>query len=742
MAQLKVPEAPKEYATHYEMLLGVDYQADQTQVDKRRSPDMVNMISDAGGNPVKRDGYRKVGHSYASLIMINGVIYGAHITSSILIISELELDGYKFTEKNRYTLDKNVGEVNAAFAYQERIYLIATKCLISFDTVDHTFKYVGIGANMMSVGTVGESNPVMTDNIPLTVYKLKPNGSGGKAYDDKNVFSIYQRYEYEGDGTATEYTLPNYKKIGNWVKAEVKDEYGDWQEVTVTLGAATSVTGKTIDGASTASTSVVDAKVTFSTAPSAPAVTGEDNVRITFAPFSMDEISSGVYKGFYNETAVNLLNSDVATFQSGRLFIAETYKVYYSDVSDPFTVSDLAWFDVDAEVVCFTRSNSHLAIVTKDNGRNTIFLADEATRTVDKDTGETETYFTIKASNAGIGAVAPKCVSTLSDEPLFLSDTGVFGILSNYLSEKYVVNRSSRINRRLCKEANLETAVGIAYKDYFYVAINSRMYVLDGRHKESDRAGNKPFEAFFFEGLPVVKNMYVVGDRMYFADDEYTYTWSDDLSGEEQYFDNASLATVTDVIYQIGSSDTEPPTGEWQTERPTSLFKYINFKGFMFKTWRDDEYLWYRAIYDNGLVETTMEERAVGDTKFLGEPVCAKWCSVFDDDGAPQKLKTLMKKGSMVTIVPHYKSGCEVTLVKDGDISEYLGIFDSTLASFGYIDFTKFVFKPNSVAFDKFTRKKIKKYKRLQIIVENNKAEPFGLTQITKTYTFGNYAKR
>ena len=35
MAQLTVPEAPREYATHYHELLGVDYQADQTEVDRR-----------------------------------------------------------------------------------------------------------------------------------------------------------------------------------------------------------------------------------------------------------------------------------------------------------------------------------------------------------------------------------------------------------------------------------------------------------------------------------------------------------------------------------------------------------------------------------------------------------------------------------------------------------------------------------------------------------------------------------
>ena len=41
MAQLKVPDAPKEYATRYNQLLGVDFQSDQTEVDRRRSPDHV-----------------------------------------------------------------------------------------------------------------------------------------------------------------------------------------------------------------------------------------------------------------------------------------------------------------------------------------------------------------------------------------------------------------------------------------------------------------------------------------------------------------------------------------------------------------------------------------------------------------------------------------------------------------------------------------------------------------------------
>ena len=733
MAQLTVPESPKEYATHYHELLGVDYQADQTEVDRRRSPDMVNMISDFGGNPIKRDGYRRVGLGYSALLMVDGIMYGVYATSEVLSVTKLALNGYDFTETDMQSYLGNVGSVMSAFAYQRNIYILAEKCLARFDTETKAFTVVGVGDGMMSTGVVGSSAPVYEDNIPDTVISLKPDGTGGATIDDKNLFSIYQRVSYQGDGTSTQYKIPTYTKMGSWFRVEVKDANGDWQEVSASAGTAQMMTAWKIDGSGGAPVfPVVSTTITLTSAPSAPAVTGEDNVRITFAPFSTEQIdpfNSGVthYRGYYNATLVNLLSSSAATFQSGRMFIADKYKVYYSDVSDPFSVSDLSWFDVDSEVISFTRSSNYLAILTKDNGRNTIFLAQEATRTVDSSTGQTETYFSVKASNAGIGAIAPKCVATLSDEPMFLSNTGIFGILTNWQSEKYAVNRSSRINRRLCKEPNLETAVGIAYNDYFYLAVNGRMYVLDGRHKESDRAGNKPLEAYYFEGLPAIENMYIVGDRMYFSDGENTYTWNDDLTDLERYYDDAYKITVASVKYQIGDSYNDVPTGEWLDEAPTPAA---------------GEVLWYQATYDSGLVEETIEEKNVGDVKLTGEPVKARWCSTFDDDGAPQRLKTLMKKGSMVTIVPHYRSGCEITLVKDGDVFEYLGSFDSDLQTFEYIDFSRFSFNANAVAFDEFTKKKIKKYKRLQIQIENNKAEPFGLTQITKTYIIGNYAKR
>ena len=734
MAQMTVPSAPKEYATQYHELLGVDYQSDQTEVDRRRSPDMVNMISDFGGNPIKRDGFRRVGIGYTAIVMVDGVTYGINNTDSLVAFSKIELDGYTFNTISTEYFRDSIGKIENVFAYQGYIFVIAEKTLLRYNTIDNTFTFVGIGNGQMSTGNVGESAPANTENIPLTVYTLNPDGTAGTIYDDKNLFNIYQRYEYAGNGTATNYKIPNYTKIGTYIKAEVKDANGDWQEVSVTHGASSTETGVTLDGKGKMTSSVIDPTVTFATAPPAPTVSGEDNVRITFCPYSMEEVDDPedktapkVKRGYYNKALVELLESGIVTFHEGRMFISDRYRVYYSDVNDPFKVSDLAWFEVDNEIMCFTRTSNYLAIITKDNGRNTIYLANEASRTVDSEKGTQETYFQVRASNAGVGAISPKCIGTLSDEPMFLSFTGLFGILTNWQSEKYVVNRSSRVNRRLCKERNLNTAVGAAWNDYYYLAVNGRMYVFDGRHRESDRAGNKPLEAYFFDSIPVITDMYVVGDKLYFTDGVDTFTFNEDLSETEKYYDNGHIITAVQVQYQAGTSQNEEPTGEWLDEPPTL---------------EEGEIMWYSVRYDDNSIEATTRETEVDDTKWTGDPVCARWCSVYDDDGAPQKLKTYMKKGSMITIVPHYKSGCEITLAKDGDVFQYLGNFDADMQSFESIDFSRFTFSSNSVAFDKFTKKKIKKYKRLQIQVENNKPEPFGITKIVKTYTFGNYAKR
>ena len=134
----------------------MDYQADQTDVDRRRSPDMVNMISDFGGNPVKRDGYRRVCSPPRHLVEIDGVTYGIYATSSATAIYVETLLGYEMYDDTVGTYSGNIGTIRNAFTYQRKIYIIGTYCLLSFDVDEQTFSKAGVKSGQMSINTIGE----------------------------------------------------------------------------------------------------------------------------------------------------------------------------------------------------------------------------------------------------------------------------------------------------------------------------------------------------------------------------------------------------------------------------------------------------------------------------------------------------------------------------------------------------------------------------------------------------------
>ena len=59
MGNLKVPESPTTYTTHYEDLKGIDCYTPNTEISNSHAADMVNMYPE-GGIPIKRRGWRKI----------------------------------------------------------------------------------------------------------------------------------------------------------------------------------------------------------------------------------------------------------------------------------------------------------------------------------------------------------------------------------------------------------------------------------------------------------------------------------------------------------------------------------------------------------------------------------------------------------------------------------------------------------------------------------------------------------
>ena len=128
-----------------------------------------------------------------------------------------------------------------------------------------------------------------------------------------------------------------------------------------------------------------------------------------------------------------------------------------------------------------------------------------------------------------------------------------------------------------------------------------------------------------------------------------------------------------------------------------------------------------------------------------GAAIDAVWATKYDDDGTPALLKTMIKRGCCVTIKPYARSSGTVYFRSDrtsgGErevASRQMDILDFT-----DIDFERFTFNTDDSPQEIFLNRKVKNYKRLQIIVRNSEVnEGFGIFQITKHYVVGNFAKR
>ena len=797
MAQLTVPSQPKVNTQRYADLLGVDYQSDPTEISRRRSPKMVNMMSDQGGIPVKRFGYRKLGARYEGIAHIGGDTYACKVIDSKLHLVKLTAaaDG-SLTEGEAIKLsgDTAYGDIKHVFGFKESVYVLCQYRWIEYNTETGNTVSVAINSNV-------EQSYLPADKlIPTVATMYKPKGdemvtlpagtSINGATQGVNILTPWRRVEYcvtVDTAAETKFVIPGQAKMYTSFKVETLDpKTFDWREVGgYSVSGRTTIKTLELDGTVVGDLDVIDAYIVFSASPyqkvtdsgidylrfkdtgytSTDVPAGVPNVRITFAPVNMEEdkrytytedrtdytiggnpttitlvkdpwsyISMAVadegttydltfnageaesyvcggttatydgnksisfttnenwllpaddlypgddlypnglsvisvrynaksdeqpvtYKGFFRDDRTALYNSDAVITYESRLFGASGARTYYSIAETPFMVQDNCYFDVDNKVRLYAKSSGSLAVIADDVGGNCIYLAKGA-----YDGDLAMTVYSITASNASVGAITSKVSGTFNDEPMFLAHTGIYGITTNYYSEKFSIPRSGKINKALVKEANLANAVGFVHGGYFYVAVNGHMYILDSRHRDTSKNGDSSYECYYFEGMPLIRKMFAIESRMYFADDDYLYTWNDALDGRSQYIDNA----------------------EWDAD---------------------------------------LEQ-------WMGKPVCAMWCSAADDDGAPQYYKVLQKKGTMVTIAPPMQTSCQITLVKNGVDAVYAGRFDGS----------KFALSDGVL--DAVAKKKVKKYKRLQFVIENNEAEPFGVISVVKSFILSNYAKR
>lgn len=127
-----------------------------------------------------------------------------------------------------------------------------------------------------------------------------------------------------------------------------------------------------------------------------------------------------------------------------------------------------------------------------------------------------------------------------------------------------------------------------------------------------------------------------------------------------------------------------------------------------------------------------------------GKAITAVWATRADDDGDPMVLKTLLKKGNAVTIKPYARSSAKVLFRTDKDAVEWK-VTEGTMDIFDWqdIDFSRFTFNANDGPAEIPFHRKVKNYKRLQIVIKNDTVdEGFGVYAVVKHFVTGNFAKK
>lgn len=459
MKRVSVPNfsSPSIITRQYRSFRGLDYSADESQIDGSRSPLAVNMISDAGGWPQKRLGWRVL-RRYTG--RINGIYPYRKDDGTIELIVHAGAAIYRDAESPVKLRDSLKDDYSTSFYMANKLYILTGAQYLVYD-----------GSSVKNV-----SDDAYT---PTTRYGMKPTGSG-TAYEKVNLLSPWRYNKFTGDGESKVYQL------------DVKD-LDDGKTVTVKVDGTELKTGDF-------SVDYKAGKITFDTAPKKPA-NGLDNVEIKFCKTSKLKDST--------EKAESLiLNCTICTTYGvsteDRVFVTGNPKhpatEYYSGLGDPSYFPDINFVEVgsaDWPILNYLKFQGDLVIVKEHNAQE---------YTVWHQSGELlngVAAFPLRPGVAGIGAVAKRGAQQLLDDAMFLTPRGVFARVNSVALAKVeqgVKCRSNRINRDILSRTDLKDAVSVVWDGYFILCFpaTGECFVADSNQPQS----NGGYEWYYWKNIP------------------------------------------------------------------------------------------------------------------------------------------------------------------------------------------------------------------------------------------------
>lgn len=470
----------------YRDFRGVDFGNDPGMVDFTRSPDALNVWKNYESDVTciqTRPGYKKVAE-------IGSNINGFFVYSSSKAIVHSGMNLFSWNNFPATPTASNITILSTTMNNAE-----STMCLLNSktnqqSTINDTCRlYINDGLNYLVYDATNGLKTVASEAyVPTTSISRAPRG-GGKINEDVNLLTGKRINTFCGDGTSTSYYL-DAENIDSVEAVYVNGVLQTPREGTTPNDYYANYELGTIE---------------FTTAPSTPALLGQDNVEVRFTKTTL---------GYENR----IKNCKIAVPFDNRIFFSgnSTYPnvFFHSSLDNPAYCSDLDYYEegTTAEIKDLVVGQNELYVLKNSNqDEDAIFYHTPAT---DAEYGR---IYARHQSKVSTGCYVKGC--NFRDTIVYLSRSGLEGIDRNLALEHALVHKSTNVDKKMASNSNFKYAKMIEWNDYLVIAINSEIFLADSRQLFAGKTGTE-YEWFYWQVSGNIKNLHVYNNNLYFGTDD------------------------------------------------------------------------------------------------------------------------------------------------------------------------------------------------------------------------------
>ncbi len=713
--RMNMPASPTVHTKRYSAFKGVDFSSDPTQVDDSRSPRAVNVYPDATGCPQKRPGWKRIAnntdgapvrgiHRFKTVEKKDDNTVKVPTMDRIIIHTGDSLyvrEGTAEGDLGTVIMSGLEGKKSTGFMHDDKLYILTGK----------EFVVISTGKNEQWTLKASMADSLDGAYIPLTRIDISPTYvvRGSEKRPDEsgttlgcdllNCATAYRRNRVNFDksklsGTVNNSTTPNCMKVLLEGKIPAETALEKVKLVTARGKSLLCNYEHKSDNVYIGDGKICELEagrdVMYIDGPRLKEWLGNDDSTYfeIFYPITPPEDKPDLY--------TRISKCHVADWYNSRLFVSGNPDYpnadFYSQVGEPTYFIDINYTEIgsqDSRIMGYLGVGNQQAVLKSDS----IQLQDSSVylRRAEWDSEEGY-YYPLQSGIVGTGAVSEKAITTFVDDAVFLTKEGVMGLITeNITGERVLAQRSTRINKRLLAEPNLDKAVMQVWNGFLLIAVNGHVYLADSRQKTYARNSTNTYE----------------------------YEW--------YYWENIGIHWI-------------PYT--YQKDNVTCLLTIDD--ALIFGTENGN----LCVLGKNANNRVTDFPQGNENINAIGTAIVAEWSTKLDDDGSFTLQKNLCRRGCGIFLKGVKNGKVKILVRTDKEFDEDMQLVDKDLSARSYselnfeeFDFENLSFK-NKTCMVAAPNKRVKKYAALQIICRSdNRTSDFGLMGIEKRYTIGRFEK-